>query len=116
MKGLPQYRHTEGQGRRKLLTPDEVLRFPDDELLIILRGQNVLRAKKFDYTGHPYAKKMIRTSIFDYNPQNSQTVSQGTASASTGETTPVPHTETETQKQTSVSQDMYGAWEPPSEF
>ena len=27
---IPQYRHTEGQGRRRLLTPDEVLRLPND--------------------------------------------------------------------------------------
>ena len=26
---IPQYRHTEGQGRRRLLTPDEVLRLPN---------------------------------------------------------------------------------------
>ncbi|MDR1204344.1 MAG: type IV secretory system conjugative DNA transfer family protein, partial [Peptococcaceae bacterium] len=66
---IPQYRETDGLGRRRLLTPDEILRFPNDEILIILRGQNVLRAKKFDYTGHPYAKKLIRSSIFDYIPQ-----------------------------------------------
>ena len=34
---IPQYRHTEGQGRRKLLTPDEVLRLPSDEILCIIR-------------------------------------------------------------------------------
>ena len=32
---IPQYRHTEGQGKRRLLTPDEVLRLPSDELLCI---------------------------------------------------------------------------------
>jgi len=63
---IPQYRDSEGQGKRRLLTKDEVLRLPNEELLIILRGQNVLKANKFDYTNHPYAKKMKRTSIFDY--------------------------------------------------
>ena len=53
---IPQYRYTEGIGRRRVLTPDEVLRLPNDELLIIIRGQKVLRAKKFDFTEHPYAK------------------------------------------------------------
>jgi type IV secretion system protein VirD4 len=67
---IPQYRETAGLGRRRLLTPDEILRFPNDELLIVLRGENVLRAKKFDYTGHPYAKRLVPSSIFDYNPQN----------------------------------------------
>ncbi|WP_418725007.1 VirD4-like conjugal transfer protein, CD1115 family [Dysosmobacter sp.] len=63
---IPQYRYTEGIGRRRVLTPDEVLRLPNDELLIILRGQKVLRAKKFDFTEHPYAKECERTSIQRY--------------------------------------------------
>jgi len=65
---IPQYRETDGLGRRRLLTPDEILRFPNDELLIIIRGENVLRAKKFDYTRHPYAKDLVRSSVFNYNP------------------------------------------------
>ena len=63
---IPQYRYTQGLGRRRLLTPDEVLRLPNDQLLIIIRGQKILRAKKFDYTGHPYAKECVKTSIRDY--------------------------------------------------
>ena len=63
---IPQYRYSEGLGRRRLLTPDEVLRLPNDELLIIIRGQKILRAKKFDYTGHPYAKDCARARIQDY--------------------------------------------------
>lgn len=65
---IPQYRYTEGLGRRRLLTPDEVLRLPNDELLIIIRGQKVLRARKFDYTGHPYARECVKTSIQGYSP------------------------------------------------
>ena len=63
---IPQYRYTEGLGRRRLLTPDEVLRLPNEELLIIIRGQKVLRARKFDYTGHPYARECVKASIQDY--------------------------------------------------
>ena len=48
---IPQYRHTEGQGKRRLLTPDEVLRLPNDELLCIVRGCNIL--KLYDYEPHP---------------------------------------------------------------
>lgn len=66
---IPNYRETDGLGRRRLLTPDEILRFPNDELLIVIRGENVLRAKKFDFTSHPYAKRMVPASIFDYNPR-----------------------------------------------
>ena len=65
---IPQYRYTEGLGRRRLLTPDEVLRLPNDELLIIIRGQKVLRAKKFDFTSHPYAKDCEKVRIQDYRP------------------------------------------------
>ena len=46
---IPQYRHTEGQGRRKVLTPDEVLRLPNTQMLCIIRGCNVLKLDKLDY-------------------------------------------------------------------
>lgn len=65
---IPQYRHTEGQGRRRLLTPDEVLRLPNEELLCVIRGCNMLRLTKFDFTKHPMSKQMIRTLIMDYSP------------------------------------------------
>ena len=32
---IPQYRQTQGQGKRRLLTPDEVLRLPNQELLVV---------------------------------------------------------------------------------
>lgn len=73
---IPQYRYTEGIGRRRVLTPDEVLRLPNDELLIIIRGQKVLRAKKFDFTEHPYAKECERTSIQQYHSEQVPTQPQ----------------------------------------
>ena len=66
---IPQYRESKGQGKRKLLTPDEVLRLPHEEMLVIIRGQNLLKLNKFDYTRHPMSKEMVRTSIMDYNPR-----------------------------------------------
>lgn len=65
---IPLYRYSEGLGRRRLLTPDEVLRLPNDDVLIIIRGHKILRAKKFDYTGHPFAKEMVKTSIQEFVP------------------------------------------------
>jgi type IV secretion system protein VirD4 len=65
---IPQYRETQGHGRRKLLTPDEVLRLPPKEMLVIIRGQNILKLTKFDYTKHPMSKEMVPVSIYDYNP------------------------------------------------
>ena len=68
---IPQYRETQGQGKRKLLTPDEVLRLPHGQMLVIIRGQNLLLLNKFDYTRHPMSKEMVRASIMDYCPRTS---------------------------------------------
>jgi type IV secretion system protein VirD4 len=67
---IPQYRQTEGQGRRKLLTPDEVLRLPNEELLCVVHGYNILKLKKLDYTRHPMSKKIQRVSVMDYMPKH----------------------------------------------
>ena len=65
---IPQYRHTEGQGRRRLLTPDEVLRLPNDEILCVIRGSNILKLKKFDYSRHPFYEQIRKTYVQDYLP------------------------------------------------
>ena len=67
---IPQYRETQGHGRRKLLTPDEVLRLQANEMLVVIRGQNILKLTKFDYTNHPMSRELIPVSIYDYNPGN----------------------------------------------
>ena len=66
---IPQYRNVEGMGRRKLLTPDEVLRIPNEQLLCIVRGCNVLMLDKLDYTKHPYSKMIREVSVYDYRPE-----------------------------------------------
>ena len=73
---IPQYRYTEGIGRRRVLTPDEVLRIPNDELLIIIRGQKILKAKKFDFIAHPYAKECVRCRIQEYKSHPAQQAAQ----------------------------------------
>ena len=40
-------------GKRPVLTPDEVLRLPIDEALIIIRGKKTLKVDKMDYSKHP---------------------------------------------------------------
>ena len=65
----PEYRETNSVGKRKLLTPDEVLRLPLDEALIILRGQKVLRVEKYDYTLHPESKKLHSCRAVDHIPE-----------------------------------------------
>ena len=54
----PQYRESSGVGKRPVLTPDEVLRLPVDEALVILRGHKVLKVHKMDYSLHPAYKQL----------------------------------------------------------
>jgi len=102
---IPQYRRTDGLGKRRLMTTDEVLRLPNDELLIIIRGQKMLKALKFDYTGHPSAKHMVRTPISDYVPRQRAP-------------TPIFQTETESPQKASSGgkAKTYGQSEPPGDF
>ena len=65
----PDYKETSSVGRRKLMTADEVIRMPMDEALVILRGQNVLKVKKFDYTRHPESKKLKKRKAVSYIPE-----------------------------------------------
>lgn len=48
-----EYRETSGVGKRPVLTPDEVLRLPIDEALVIIRGKKTLKVDKMDYSKHP---------------------------------------------------------------
>lgn len=64
---IPQYRESVGAGKRALLTQDEVLRFPNEELLVFTRGQNALRLYKLDYTKYPMSKRMKDVNIYDYH-------------------------------------------------
>ena len=102
---IPQYRHTEGQGKRRLLTPDEVLRLPNDEMLCVIRGCNMLKLKKLDYTKHPMAKLLKRTSIMDY-----ELVYQPLSQTET-EFVPEPEPQKPTRKRS-----LYSSAKPPTEF
>lgn len=64
----PEYREARSIGKRKLLTPDEILRLPIQEALIIMRGQKVLKVKKFDYTKHPHSKMIVRKKASTHIP------------------------------------------------
>ena len=54
----PEYRETSGVGKRPVLTPDEVLRLPIDQALVIIRGKKALKVNKFDYSKHPEYPKL----------------------------------------------------------
>jgi len=64
----PEYRETVSIGKRKLLTPDEVLRLPINQALVIIRGQKVLKVDKFDYTLHPESHKLKPAKASEYTP------------------------------------------------
>ena len=78
---IPEYRQTQGQGKRRLLTPDEVLRLPNDELLVVIRGHNILRLKKLDYTRLPMSGEIVKTSLMDYAPTPASAPPTGKAPA-----------------------------------
>ncbi|MFT3951738.1 MAG: type IV secretory system conjugative DNA transfer family protein [Oscillospiraceae bacterium] len=105
---IPQYRQTEGQGRRKLMTPDEVLRLPNEELLCIIRGCNILKLKKFDYLGHAMAGEISPEPVMDYRPVS--------------HTEPGVHTEAITEdpeqppEPVSRKRSLYSSAKPPAEF
>lgn len=95
---IPQYRQSESHGKRRLLTPDEVLRLPNEEMLVVIRGCNILRLRKLDYTNHPMSKEIKKCSVLDYTPTNY---------------TPVYRTEREVKKNKTK---LYSSASPPSEF
>lgn len=62
---VPEYSESRSLGKRQLLLPDEVLRYPLNQGILIIRGHNVLRFRKMDYTEHADAKQLrIRLSFF----------------------------------------------------
>ena len=103
---IPQYRQTEGQGRRRLLTPDEILRLPNDELLCVIRGHNLLRLKKLDYTRHPMAKELQPSSIMNYTP----------APLPVRNTQPQAAPNEQAEKKKPARHSLYSSAKPPEEF
>lgn len=103
---IPQYRHTEGQGKRRLLTPDEVLRLPNEELLCVIRGCNLLKLSKLDFTKHPLSKQIVKSSVLDYQPASFAPTEPYTP--------PVP--EPEPVKKPTRRKNLYSSAMPPSEF
>lgn len=105
---IPQYRQTEGQGKRRLLTPDEVLRLPNEELLCIIRGYNIVKLKKLDYTRHPMASQIAKISIQDYHPM---TVSTETEACQTETDLVKPDPQPAKRKAS-----LYSSAKPPEDF
>lgn len=66
---VPDYSETSSVGKRMLLLPDEILRFPLEQALVIIRGQKVLKVKKFDYSRHSDAKELVLEKTEGYVPE-----------------------------------------------
>ena len=60
---IPNFRHSEGSGRRKLLTYDEVMRMDRSKMLVMVNGQQMLMLDKFDYTRNPESAKLKPISV-----------------------------------------------------
>lgn len=65
---VPEYSESTSVGKRQLLLPDEILRYPLDQGLLIIRGQKVLRFRKMDYTEHADAKKLRMEKVEEHIP------------------------------------------------
>lgn len=65
----PEFRETSGVGKRPVLTPDEVLRLPITQALVIIRGQKVLKVDKMDYSKHPEAPKLRSCKASSHIPE-----------------------------------------------
>lgn len=55
--------------KRNLINPDEILRLPNDKLIVNLRGNKPLLLEKMIYTEHPLSKNLKQNSINEYNPK-----------------------------------------------
>lgn len=62
------YNEVRSAGQRKVLNPDEILRLKNTEELIFLRGRKPLKAKKYDYTLHPWAQRLVPRPIDTHIP------------------------------------------------
>ncbi|MDY2753879.1 MAG: type IV secretory system conjugative DNA transfer family protein [Blautia obeum] len=66
---VPEYSESSSVGKRQLLLPDEVLRYPLDQGILIIRGQKVLRFRKMDYTEHPDSSKLKMEKVEAHIPE-----------------------------------------------
>ena len=85
----PEYRETSGVGKRPVLTPDEVLRLPITQALVIIRGQKVLKVDKMDYSKHPEASKLRSCKASAHIP-DWQRAAQETPPSATSSTSQAP--------------------------
>ncbi|GEM_PF-455521 len=60
---------TDRVGKRNLQDLNEVLSFDNRNAILMLRGKNPLILKKYDYSEHPKAKKLVEKSVKEYKKE-----------------------------------------------
>ncbi len=103
----PEYRETSGVGKRPVLTPDEVLRLPIDEALIIVRGMKPLKVNKYDYSMHPEYSKLKSCKASAYIPAWRQEEKEPRKKKKTSKpkSSPIPSEDTPSTPPSSDTQD-----------
>lgn len=86
----PEYRETSGVGKRPVLTPDEVLRLPITQALVIIRGQKVLKVDKMDYSKHPEASKLRSCKASAHIPDWQRAAQENPPPSATSSTSQAP--------------------------
>lgn len=64
---------TSRTSKRSLMNPDEILRLPNKNEILILRGQKPILLDKMDYTKHRLAKEIKPIKVSDYRPAWTET-------------------------------------------
>ena len=62
--------HSTGVGTRQVFTPDELQRMDNKDILVVLQGRNVLKARKYYVFLHPEYKKWTPIDVFEERPPN----------------------------------------------
>ncbi len=65
----PEVRQSEGEGKRYVKNPDELLRFKYQDELIFCKGFNAFQCNKFDYELHPEAKNLEYEKAIEHVPE-----------------------------------------------
>ena len=72
----PEYRESSGLGRRELLTPQEVIKKPYEELYILFTGYGILKLNKYFFDYHPDSKQFEFFNIKNYTPLRSKSFNE----------------------------------------
>lgn len=109
----PEFRETSGIGKRPVLMPDEVLRLPIDEALVIIRGRKVLKVDKMDYSKHP-EYPLLRTCkasayIPEWRRKEQESKAKRNPANPTGKTDPRRKTKKETARNPKTTEEPSAA-------